>query len=48
MEDLKRILEGRSAFYSKADLTVNTSVGSEDQAYTGLRNVVRQYLGLTS
>jgi XRE family aerobic/anaerobic benzoate catabolism transcriptional regulator len=47
MEDLKRILEGRSAFYSKADLTVNTSVGSEDQAYTGLRNVVRQYLGLT-
>lgn len=48
MEDLKRILEGRSAFYSKADLVINTSVGAEDQAFTGLRNAVRQYLGLAS
>ena len=48
MEDLKRILEGRSAFYSKADLTVNTSVGTEDQAFEGLRRSVRQHLGLNS
>ena len=48
MEDLKRILEGRSAFYSKADLTVNTSVGTEDQAFDGLRRSVRQHLGLSS
>ena len=48
MEDLKRILEGRSAFYSKADLTVNTSLGNEDQAFAQLRQAVRQHLGLSS
>ena len=48
MEDLKRILEGRSAFYSKADLSVDTSVGSEDQAFLNLRQAVRQHLGLSS
>ncbi len=48
MEDLKRILEGRSAFYSKADLKVNTSVGTEDQAFESLRLSVRQHLGMTS
>ena len=48
MEDLKRILEGRSAFYSKADLTVNTSIGTEDQAFEQLRQSVRQHLGLIS
>ena len=46
MEDLKRILEGRSAFYSKADLSVNTSGRSEDQAFDALRLAVRQHLGL--
>ena len=46
MEDLKRILEGRSAFYSKADLRVNTSGRSEDQAFEALRAAVRQHLGL--
>ena len=46
MEDLKRILEGRSAFYSKADLSVNTSGRSEDQAFETLRLAVRQHLGL--
>jgi XRE family aerobic/anaerobic benzoate catabolism transcriptional regulator len=42
MEDLKRILEGRSAFYSKADLSINTSGRTEDQAFEALRNSVRQ------
>ncbi|MFM7025077.1 MAG: helix-turn-helix transcriptional regulator [Limnohabitans sp.] len=46
MEDLKRILEGRSAFYSKADLSVNTSGRTEDQAFDALRSSVRQHLGL--
>ncbi len=48
MEDLKRILEGRSAFYSKADLTINTSAGNEEETFGQLRQSVRQYLGLTS
>jgi XRE family aerobic/anaerobic benzoate catabolism transcriptional regulator len=46
MEDLKRILEGRSAFYSKADLAINTSARSEDQAFDALRTSVRQHLQL--
>jgi XRE family aerobic/anaerobic benzoate catabolism transcriptional regulator len=46
MEDLKRILEGRSAFYSKADLSINTSGRSEDQAFAALRTAVRQHLTL--
>jgi XRE family aerobic/anaerobic benzoate catabolism transcriptional regulator len=46
MEDLKRILEGRSAFYSKADLAINTSGRSEDQAFAALRSSVRQHLTL--
>ena len=46
MEDLKRILEGRSAFYSKADLAINTSAGTEDQAFDALRTSVRQHLQL--
>jgi XRE family transcriptional regulator, aerobic/anaerobic benzoate catabolism transcriptional regulator len=44
MEDLKRILEGRSAFYSKADLMINTSGRSEDQAFAALCTSVRQHL----
>ena len=48
MEDLKRILEGRSAFYSKADLSINTSMGTEDEAFASLRQSVRQHLGLAS
>ena len=46
MEDLKRILEGRSAFYSKADLAINTSTRTEDQAFAALRSSVRQHLAL--
>jgi XRE family aerobic/anaerobic benzoate catabolism transcriptional regulator len=44
MEDLKRILEGRAAFYSKADLAINTSARTEDQAFAVLRTSVRQHL----
>jgi XRE family aerobic/anaerobic benzoate catabolism transcriptional regulator len=44
MEDLKRILEGRAAFYSKADLAINTSARTEDQAFAALRTSVRQHL----
>jgi XRE family aerobic/anaerobic benzoate catabolism transcriptional regulator len=47
MEDLKRILEGRSAFYSKADLAINTSARTEDQAFAALRSSVRQHIGLS-
>ncbi len=48
MEDLKRILEGRSAFYSKADMTINTSERSEDQAFEALRSSVRQHLSFAT
>lgn len=48
MEDLKRILEGRSAFYSKADLAINTSGRTEDQAFQALRTSVRQHLSLVA
>ncbi len=44
MEDLKRILEGRSAFYSKADIAINTSEGTVDQSFTRLRDAVRKQL----
>ena len=44
MEDLKRILEGRAAFYSKADMAVNTSGRTEDQAFEALRTSVRQHV----
>jgi XRE family aerobic/anaerobic benzoate catabolism transcriptional regulator len=33
MEDLKQILKGRAAFYSKAEITINTSAQSEDQTF---------------
>ena len=43
MEDLKRILAGRSAFYAKADLRFNTSdYDSEDAAFHALRRDVRE------
>ncbi|WP_133599360.1 helix-turn-helix transcriptional regulator [Tepidicella xavieri] len=46
LEDLKRILEGRSAFYSKADLSLNTSAYSLDEAFERLRQAVRRHLEL--
>ena len=44
MEDLKRILEGRAAFYSKADMAINTSGRTEEQAFEALRTSVRQHV----
>ena len=42
MEDLKRILVGRSAFYAKADLRLDTSQGSEDEVFARLRRLTRE------
>ncbi len=46
MEDLKRILEGRRAFYSKADLCFDTSAHSLDEAFVALRGRLRTELGM--
>ncbi len=41
MQDLRRILSGREAFYSKADLSVDTSGASLSQSFEALRFAVR-------
>lgn len=41
MEDLHRILDGRAAFYSKADLSVDTSGQTLAQSFEVLRGAVR-------
>jgi XRE family transcriptional regulator, aerobic/anaerobic benzoate catabolism transcriptional regulator len=46
MEDLKTILAGRSAFYSKADLRVDTSAQPLLETFQILRLCVRKALGL--
>ena len=46
MEDLRRILNGRAAFYSKADLSVDTSGKSLAQSFQTLRATTRQSMGL--
>lgn len=46
MEDLRRILEGRAAFYAKSDMTYNTSGHALDETFTGLRSAVRQRTGM--
>jgi len=46
MEDLKRILAGRAAFYSKADLSVDTSGQTLDHSFQALREQVRTSLNL--
>jgi XRE family aerobic/anaerobic benzoate catabolism transcriptional regulator len=40
MEDLKRILAGRAAFYAKADVSVSTSGGTLADAFAELRRAV--------
>ena len=42
MDDLRRILAGRAAFYSKADLTVDTSGHGLTESFQLLRNAVRE------
>ena len=46
MEDLKRILAGRAAFYSKADLMVDTSDWPLEATFQTLRRMVREALRL--
>jgi len=46
MEDLKRILAGRAAFYSKADLRVDTSGQTLEHSFQALREQVRTSLNL--
>ncbi len=48
MEDLRNILAGRSGFYSKAQLKVNTSDQPLSDTFTTLRQQVRGALGLPS
>jgi XRE family aerobic/anaerobic benzoate catabolism transcriptional regulator len=48
MEDLKRILDGRAAFYAKADMTFDTSDQSLDESFLALRNQVRTSLNLAN
>ncbi|WP_244789231.1 helix-turn-helix transcriptional regulator [Cupriavidus pauculus] len=44
MEDLRQILQGRAAFYSKAEFAVDTSAHSLDGTFVVLRDVVRKAL----
>ena len=46
MDDLKRILAGRAAFYSKADLSVDTSGQTLEVSFQALREQVRTALNL--
>ncbi len=46
MDDLRSILAGRSAFYAKADLHVETSAQPLDETFRLLRSKVRALLGL--
>lgn len=47
MEDLKTILAGRSAFYSKAQMRINTSDQPLAETFVLLRQAVRVALGLS-
>ena len=47
MEDLRSILVGRAAFYSKAQLRIDTSAQALSDTFAHLREMVRQTLGLT-
>ena len=46
LEDLKRILEGRSAFYAKADMRFDTSAQPLEESFQALRAQVRTALKL--
>lgn len=46
MEDLKGILAGRAAFYSKTEFKLNTSAQPLQPTFDALRRLVRQALGL--
>ena len=44
MDDLRQILKGRNAFYSKADVTINTSAQSLEPTFELLKTQVKQFL----
>ena len=44
LEDLKRILEGRSAFYAKADMAFDTSAQDLETSFQRLRAQLREAL----
>lgn len=46
MQDLKNILAGRAAFYSKADFSIDTSAQPLQETFVNLRQVVREDLRL--
>lgn len=46
MDDLKAILAGRAAFYSKADFQLNTSSQPMEESFQELRRIVRRALQL--
>jgi XRE family aerobic/anaerobic benzoate catabolism transcriptional regulator len=48
MDDLRRILAGRAAFYSRADATVDTSAQLLEATFGVLRERVRQARGLSA
>lgn len=48
MDDLKQILKGRTAFYSKADVTINTSGQDIEPTFDLLSKQVRQMLAVES
>jgi XRE family transcriptional regulator, aerobic/anaerobic benzoate catabolism transcriptional regulator len=46
MDDLKSILAGREAFYSKADFRLDTSAQALPETFVALRRIVREALAL--
>lgn len=46
MDDLKSILAGRAAFYSKAEFKLDTSAQPLDETFVALRRLVRDALGM--
>jgi XRE family transcriptional regulator, aerobic/anaerobic benzoate catabolism transcriptional regulator len=46
MEDLKGILAGRTAFYSKAEFSLDTSAQALEPTFLALRKLVRDALRL--
>jgi XRE family aerobic/anaerobic benzoate catabolism transcriptional regulator len=45
MADLRRILDGRAALYSRADLQIDTSGRTLEQAFTLLCEGLREAIG---
>ena len=46
MDDLRRILQGRAAFYGKAEFRLDTSAQPLEPTFQALRQLVREALGL--